>query len=344
MRIKKSFFVLIIFSMIIFASCGPSPEAVATMTASAWTPTPLPTATPTPVPYGLTVNVKDESGTPIVLADVVLAEIDENLHPVDDQGVVAFQNLPGETVSLYVSAPGYLPTETSETIQRGENTIEVMIAVDPNGLLPANACAAGETLLMVEDIQDQLMQGWGDLTGRLESGVPGFEIVEDANQPGNWVLKAYNTTEPGHIQIGGYDEILKDAVVRFRTRNNAGQHLHVGWHSTEAGRYIAFIYADQKGGRVEKFEDPGNFPVFNFGGSIGDGEWHTIEVSTFDDVYSLWVDGFLSGSWQDKKPLAPGSFFIDADFWDPDRIAEFDNISICELNAPFTSLYAEDEE
>jgi len=340
--IRKSLITLILLGML--ASCGHSPEAVATMTAAAWTPTPLPTPTPTPVPYSLTVNIKDENGKPIGLAAVTLAEISGDLRPVDDQGTVSFQNLPGESVSLSVSALGYLPLDSNETIQRGENSIEIMLTFDPNGLLPADACAAGETLIMVEDVQDQIMQGWGDLTGRLESGAPGVEIIEDTNQPGNWILKAFNTTEPGHIHVGSYDDTLGNAVVRFRTRNNGGQHLHVGWHTTDTGRYIAFIYAEQNGGRVDKFEDPNSFTAFNFGGIIGDGEWHTIEISTFDDVYSLWIDGESRGSWQDKKPLASGQFFLDADYWDPDRITEFDNISICELTAPFNSIIVKDEE
>jgi len=339
---EKSFLILsIIFLLIAAISCGPSPEAVATMTASAWTPTPLPTQTPTPIPYGLMVNVKDGGGNPISLANVVLAEVGEDVHPVDDQGSVAFQNLSGENVSLSVQSPGYLPVESSKTIERGENTIEIALEVDPNGLLPVNACVAGEKLIMVEDMQDQLMQGWGDLTARLESGAPGVDIIEDNNQAGNWILKAYNTTEPGHIQIGRYDENLEDAVVRFSTRNNGGQHLHVGWHSIDSSRYIAFIYADQKGGRVDKFEDPTNFTAFSFGGSIGDGEWHTIEISTFNDVYEIWIDGVQLGSWQDQKPLTSGYFFLGADFWQPDRITEFDNISICGLSAPFTSILAE---
>jgi len=131
---------------------------------------------------------------------------------------------------------------------------------------------------------------------------------------------------------------LGDAVVRFRTRNNGGQHLHVGWHSTDTSRYIAFIYADEGGGRVEKFEGETHFSAFNFGGFIGDGEWHAIEISTFNDVYEIWIDGVQRGSWQDQKPLDQGNFLLDADFWLPDRISEIDNIAVCGLSAPFETI------
>ncbi len=339
MNEKKLKVLLVSLLVILLISCGPSEEAIATMTDAAWTPTPLPTATPTPIPYGLKVKVMDESNNPITLAYVHLAEAGDEVLAVDEAGEVIFQGLPVDNVSLAVSGPGYLPAESTQTIERGENTIEILLKQDPYGLLPADACSAGETLIMVEDLQDQLMQDWGDLTSRFESGAPGVEIIEDINQPSNWVLKAYNTTKPGHFQIGSYDEHLGDAVVRFRTRNNGGQHLHVGWHHTNAYRYIAFIYADEGGGRVEKFEEPNNFAAFNFGGFIGDGEWHTIEISTFNGVYEIWIDGVQQGSsWQDKKPLMPGTFFLDADFWEPDRITEFDDISVCELSAPFETI------
>ena len=346
---KKTFYWILvtILSLLFIYACSPSPEAIATMTAAAWTSTPEPTntpeptPTPTPLPYDLTVKVMDENSEPISLAHVQVVEAGDEKKAVDESGEVKFMDVGGESITLDIASPGYFLSESMHTIQRGENTIEVTLELDPNGLLPENACAAGETLIMVEDMQDQGVEGWSDLSARLESGAPGVEIIDDGNNTGNWVLKAYNTTDPGHIQIGSYPESLGNAVLRFRTRNNGEQHLHVGSQSTEASRYIAFIYADQSGGRVDKFEGDTNFTAFNFGGYIGDGEWHTIEISSFDDVYEIWIDGQMRGSWQDKQPLGPGNFFLDADFWKPDRVIEFDDISICEMTAPFTSILAE---
>jgi len=343
MKNKRINILLVLILGVTLISCGPSEEAIATMTASAWTPTPPPTPTPTPVPYGLTVKLMDAEGSAINLAEVFLAEAGDDILGVDDSGTVSFDNLPGDTVSLSVSAPGYLSQDVTETIERGENVIDVTLEVDPNGLLPKNACAEGETLISVEDMQDNFVQDWGDANNRLLSGAPGIEIREDPNQPGNMVLRSFSS-EPGHIQIANYDGSLDNAVARFKTRNNGGQHLHVAWHHTNEGRYIAFIYAEQSGGRVDKFVEPDNFSVLKFGGVIGDGEWHTIEISTYEGTFSLWIDGVERGSWEDQQPLAPGGMFLDADFWDPDREIEFDDISICELSAPFVSLYTEAEE
>ncbi len=307
------------------------------------TPLPTPTFTPTPLPYDLSVKVVDEAGEPISGATLVFSSLDyQDAEKVtDENGMITWTNLPEENAYFKVNASGYYVMDSKATVQPGSNEITVTLAADPLGLLPATACVTGEKPLMIEDVQDQTFQGWGDLSGKLESGVPGFEVVEDAELPGNYVLKVSNTAE-GHTQIGSYNQPFGDAVVRLRTRNNGSQHLHVGWHSTESGRYLAFIYADQAGGRVDKFTGDSSFTAFSLGGFIGDGQWHTIEISTFNDVYEIWINGVKRGSWEDKQPLYDGYFFIDADFWKPDLYAEFDNFSVCELSAPFTSILAEE--
>jgi len=341
---------MFLMAAMIFSGCGPSAEEVAAMTQAAASPTPLPptvtpipTPTATPIPIDLSILVVNQAGEPIpdAILTLMLADYADAEQISDATGTAVWPNLPSDMVNYMVSAGGYFETKDKAELVNGPNNVTITLEADPYGVLPENACAPGETLIMVEDMQDQKMQGWTDLIARLESGAPGVEIIEDVDQPGNWILKAYNTTDPGHIQIGNYDEILDDAVVRFRTRNNGAQHLHVGWHHTNTGRYIAFIYADGVGGRVDKFEDPVDFTAFSFGGFIGDGNWHTIEISTFNDVYEIWIDGVKGGSWQDLKPLAPGTFFLDADFWQSERIVEFDDISVCQLSAPFTSILVE---
>ena len=68
---KQLFFAILLATVLLMASCGPSAEEVATMTAEAWTATPLPTATPTltptptPIPFDVTVKITDQDGNPI---------------------------------------------------------------------------------------------------------------------------------------------------------------------------------------------------------------------------------------------------------------------------------------
>ena len=345
--------ILVILVALSVTGCGPSEEEIAAMTAAAASPTPLPptetplptpTFTPTPMPKDLTVKVVNDAGEPVSGAILMVSSLDYQGGEVvsDDMGMATFLDLPEETTYFNISASGYFAAKAEAQVVPGPNEVTVTLEMDPMGLLPSAACAAGETPLLVEDFQDKKMQNWDDVTGKIDSGVPGIEFAEDAEQPGNWVLKSFNTDQTGHVQIGSYNQPLGNAVVRFRTRNNAGQHLHVGWHQNPNAMYIAFIYADQVCGRVEKMTDGNFFQVLSLGGYIGDGKWHTIEISTFDGVYSIWIDGVERGSWEDKQPIPEGGLFLDADFWQAERVVEFDDLSICELSAPFTSLYAEE--
>lgn len=332
---------------LILVSCGPSPEAIATMTASVWTPTPLPTPTATPLPYNAAIDVLNEAGQPVLYAKVQLMEAGDEKHAVDETGEVQFMNLPGENVTLNVSSPGYFVSSTTHTIERGENTIEIKLEQDPNGLLPENACMLGETMIMVEDMQDaEMEEGWQQLSDRLASGAPFIEIADDANQAGNMVLKHFINDEMGHYNILRYDEPVGDAALRFDLRITPGQHVQVGWHDAGEGIYIAFIYQnDARGGVVEKhLPSDQQFPVFPFRINIADQEWHKIEIATFEGTYSLWIDGVEMGSWQDQQPLGPGAFFVDALYiWEPGQITEFDNFSVCELSTPFTTMVVEEE-
>jgi hypothetical protein len=330
----------------IMTACGPSPEEIATQTAAAWTPTPLPTATPTvtpsptptPIPYNVNVSVKNSDDEPIADALITGNAITRLDAVTDESGAASFSDLGSDSFKLKIEAPGYFVSETEQNIERGENSIEIMLERDPFSLLPSQACAPGETPLMIEDMQDQLMQGWGGLSMKLDSGAPGVEIIEDPDEPGNWLLKTSSMGKDTHAEVGTYDQDFGDAVVRFRARGSGKQHYHIGWHWTDADRYIAFVYADANGGRVEKFVGDTNFTAFNFGGYIGDGKWHFFEVSTYQGEYQIWLDGAERGKWTDKQPLPEGKFRIDQDFWSDDAYAYFDQFSVCQLSAPFQTI------
>jgi len=347
--------ILTILLTLLFSSCGPSAEEITAMTAAAASPTPAPptatpvptaTFTPTPLPFDLTLNIVDQDGEAIPGAVGLLSSLDyaDSERVSDDNGMLTWANLPEDKAFFSINASGYFPLESSAEVLPGPNEVTITLERDPFGLLPSDACVQGEIPISIEDMQDNTLQDWSNITNKLASGAPGLELIEDPDQPGNILLRASNTVE-GHVQLGAFDDSVGNAVLRFKTRNNSSQHLHVGWHSTEQSRYIAFIYADQVGGRIDKFmgnTDNNGFTVMNIGGYIGDGNWHTIEISSFEDVLELWIDGVQRASWQDKQPLLDGNTFIDIDFWKPDLYAEFDDFTFCELNAPFTSLYAEE--
>jgi len=47
------------------------------------------------------------------------------------------------------------------------------------------------------------------------------------------------------------------------------------------------------------------------------------------------------GKWLDQDPLFEGYLGIGMDLWAEDSLAYYDNISVCELNAPFVSIFTE---
>ena len=346
-------FSLVLLGILIpLAACGPSPEESAAMTEAVWTDTPEPTAsptatststptlTPTPIPFDASISVVDGDGVPINGAKVIVGTLEET---TDSDGLVDFYDLPDETLNLSVSAQGYFITETSKPIDRGSNELEIVLERDPFGLLPSQGCAEGETLLLLEDFQDQNIQGMSNLAARVDSGAPGVAPIEYPEQPGNYILSSTSLSEGSHDSFGSSDQSYGDAVIRFWTRNNANQHLHVGWHNTENSRYIAFIYADQPGGRIDKFTADTQFNAFQINGSvINDGGWHLIEISTFQGEFQIWIDGIQRGVWADEQALPEGNFFIDQDYWTADASSDYDDISVCELSAPFISLFPEE--
>ena len=145
----------IILVLVLVSSCGSSAEQVPTTTPLAWTPTPPPTSTPTPLPYGLSLTITDDAGAPIPGAAVVFPESGSG-DPVqaDSEGKYVWSDLPSPTGALNVSAQGYLPTQQAATLERGPNELTVSLKRDPFGILPSEACPAGQNNLYLEDFQD----------------------------------------------------------------------------------------------------------------------------------------------------------------------------------------------
>jgi len=248
----KSVTRLCIFTSVVLllVSCGPSPEQIATMTAAAWTPTPPPTPTATPIPYDLGVSIVDEAGSPVPGASIVFPESgNTEAVVVDESGRYNWMNLPGPAVTLNVAAQGYLPSGQTATLERGKSEITVTLARDPYGLLPGTACAAGETLLFMEDFQD-------GQTSLVSHGMPVPPLGPAPDEEGNTVLihdftnplEDFSTyvgmTAEGPVEFG-------DAVWRMRFMitqetgwgvgwNNAGPNKFGGITTSQSGYAISF--------------------------------------------------------------------------------------------------------
>jgi hypothetical protein len=354
----KPFVQLIIVLAIAFvAGCGPSPEEIATMTAAAWTPTTMPTATPppptptptpTPIPFDLTVSVTDADGNPISGASVTIAELGEDemaMQTSDESGQVAWSNLPGEMASLTVLGQGYFSGEQSQTIERGPNEVTTSLERDPFGVLPSEACAPGETPLLIEDFQDGKAQYWDQITAAIEFNAQnGWALVED--EPGNFVVTASqsaNFADNNYYYEGM--EPFDNAVWRLRTKfvgqdNDAFLNWRHRWNESGDWRYIV-----QYGGPVlldlsRLHYEVGHFSVSGSSFGFREDQWYFFEIGTFDGVTEVWVDGEKKNSYEDPQPMGPGTIGLEVHLFEGSNSAyTFDNIVVCAITSPFDTIY-----
>lgn len=333
-------------------SCGPSPEEIAAtevaLTAAAATDTPAPTPTPTntptptPIPYDLTVQVKGEGDAPIAGASVVLTELGEEsgTQITDDTGIASWQDLPGETVSLTISAQGYFPSEASEVIDRGVNQLTVSLERDPFGLLPAMACSPDEQLLYLDDLQDGSMTDWP----AIEAKTLGWDIGPNPYEPENMVI----------LQSGGSDAFASlegftfdDIVWRIQFMTNAAPWLSFNTHialepyETEEGtvedsRYVFTFedtsYINRVASPVSELWLSGN-PY-----KPKKDEWHQVEISTYEGELEVWIDGYRILAYTDPNPLPEGGIHIEVKPEDGQTIYYFDNVIVCGLSAPYVPM------
>jgi hypothetical protein len=295
--------------------------------------------------YNLETTLLDVDGNPISGAPVIVQELgflEEATQVTDDAGRVAWADLPpGDVATLELNVPGYFPRTEMVAIAKGDNQTSITLERDPNGLLAADACAPGETLVFVEDLQDSTMQGWNNLETRLQAGVPNIGIIDDPAMAGNLLLMASSPGPNTHVELGGYEVLpFGDAVWRMDVKTWKDMHLHAQWHNFGDSNYIAFIYGQGgDGGRLDKHAGGTHFEVFSWNKRIGgDDQWHTIEISTYQGEYQIWIDGTLMGRWADQDPIPEGYLGIGMDFWAADSLIYFDNVSVCALSAPFVSI------
>jgi hypothetical protein len=190
------------------------------------------------------------------------------------------------------------------------------------------------------------MQGWNSLNSMIELNVPGWAIIPEPELEGNLILEVQGQADNTHSnQIGYEKKAFGDAVLRFDAKGFSQLHYIVRWHAAfnSSDGYYAFIYGGtDAGGRIEKNTADNFVPVINWRKNIGDGKWHTFEISTYQGEFQIWIDGSLMGKWTDPQYFEEGYFTIEHDFWKGDAFAYYDNISVCQLDSPFTSILADE--
>ncbi len=359
---KVSLSVLLIAAFLLSA-CGPSAEQIATMTASAWTPTPKPTytppptLTPTPIPYDLVVTVANDAGAPIPGASILFPESGKP-DPIlaDAAGRASWNNLNSPNGTLTVAAQGYFKAEQAVTLERGPNEVVVKMARDPFGMLPSDACGAGESLLLLEDYQDGEAQGWNPDQKNPAAHYVGPAPDEAANSV--WTLDATKITNYDNAWIGanygngnqGQEPgLFGDVVWRMKFMVNRPTAPSFNWHELaipNGSRYtINFSGGQSQIHVIRSLNDANGEPgagerVGSVGFNQAAMQWRYVEISQFQGNVQLWIDGIPLLDFTDPEPLPAGGIGIwIGPFTDKSlTVMYFDNISVCGLSAPFASI------
>ena len=129
--------ILMIVLLLVASGCGApampapttTPEAVAL---EAEAPTqPPPTATPTPIPYSLCLFLTSEEDGHAVAGGTVELDVVDGTYTSKQTsskiGEVCWRDLPGATIDLVISKPGYFTKEETLTLDRGRNGVVIRI-------------------------------------------------------------------------------------------------------------------------------------------------------------------------------------------------------------------------
>lgn len=357
----KKMIVLLLTLMVssgLLSACGPTPEeqlaTAAYLTAEAATSTPIPSSTPTPtntptatatpIPYDLSLLISGVDGNPVEGAVVLLYETETgNRQQISDQvGQAFWYGLPGSTIRLSVKAQGYFPLETAYEIERGVNQISIILERDPHGLLPADVCGPGQKLLYIEDFQDGKAQGWE----QIEMRTMGWEIIPHPDSQGNQVLFNGSDTPAGAENTALEFEA---AVWRIQFMTDHNQWFSFNWrikydYDEEAGHVDSSSYITRFEPFLievvrQKYPQSPHLSLGGYGVNLRKGEWHLLEIATYQGNLEVWLDGMIRVSYPDPSPPPGGGLVLGTDeiLASPQNIY-FDNLVVCELTAPYIPL------
>jgi hypothetical protein len=89
------------------------------------------------------------------------------------------------------------------------------------------------------------------------------------------------------------------------------------------------------------FPDVGHFDVSRSNLRVKSGQWYYAEISAYQGMIQVWLDGKKIIEYVDPQPLPAGMISLEAHApKDPNTFYYFDDLSVCELSAPFaTTMY-----
>jgi hypothetical protein len=207
---------------------------------------------------------------------------------------------------------------------------------DPLGLTLSDACAADEKLLYIEDFQSGEAPKWRVTTPGSDAW--SVKALEDGNEVGS--VSGIGITQ---VELPGF--VFDNVVWRMKVMaaGSDGQSLINLRHFRAGGdtRYVVQWGPTPRIGllRTDAAEPEKVMAGGRFRAQAG--AWNYIEMSYYQGLVQVWVDGQKEAEFQDAAPLPPGTISIEGHInADPNMAYYFDNMSVCELSAPFTtSMY-----
>jgi hypothetical protein len=233
-----------------------------------------------------------------------------------------------------VTAQGYSEAEQQFALDRGLTEADITLARQPFSLLPSQACAPDETLLYAEDFQDGAVENWGTVP-------PGTTVpieVDPLAAENKVLLLNFGGTD-GEFQVNPIP--FQDNVVR-RLKYMPGDHsrFSVGWgEGGSTGEF--FIVLSSDGILLNYFVKDAGVKTLSHGKpAMAQNVWHLLEISSINGKIEVWADGKLAAS-AEEAPATEGTFLtMGSAFLPLESIVRIDDVSVCGLSAPFTSIYS----
>jgi len=198
-------------------------------------------------------------------------------------------------------------------------------------------------LLYIEDFQDGEAQGWAEIELRAAD----WDIVSDPENPGDIVVSRPSIYEGyASLQNRNFD----NAVWRFKIMYSGASVANFSWHwhdtpyETEDGMVEWSAYRGWfhfPGLRITRDAAPLSSVLLRQIQYIEAGVWHQLEISTYEGTFEFWLDGEPLVTFDDPQPLPEGRLTIGVGLGEtPDNtsIVYFDDMSVCELSAPFAPM------
>ena len=199
---------------LVLVGCGsPSPPPISEPPAPARTLTP-PTPTITPIPYSVCPFVtSEEDGLAVEGGTVELAVVDGTFtskQTSSEIGEVCWSDLPGATIGLIISKPGYFTKEETLTLDRGPNGVLI-------GLVEITETQAG-SLPLVRAHAHNDYEHQGPLFDALDQGFTSIEV--DIHLVGSELFVAHDLDEvqPGRTLISLYLDPLRERITDYGGR------------------------------------------------------------------------------------------------------------------------------